>query len=126
MVTRRARGFTLIEILLALSIVALLVSLALPRFFASLERSKEVALQDDLKTMRGTIDKFYADTGKYPDTLAQLVEKNYLRAVPVDPLTEAADTWVLVPPKNAEDRGIYDVKSGASGRTRAGTPYGEL
>ena len=126
MVRRAARGFTLIEILLALSIVALLLTLALPRYFASLERSKEVALQENLKTMRGTIDKFYADTGKYPETLSQLVDKNYLRAVPVDPVSESADTWVLLPPKNVEDRGVYDVKSGAPGRTRAGTPYGDL
>jgi general secretion pathway protein G len=120
------RGFTLIEILLALSIVGLLLTLALPRYFASLERSKEIVLQENLKVLRSSIDKFYGDTGKYPESLSQLVEKNYLRSVPVDPVSESAETWIAVAPRNSEDHGIYDVKSGAQGRTRAGVPFGEL
>lgn len=126
MVRRPLRGFTLIEILLALTIVALLLTLALPRYFASLERSKEVVLRENLKVLRTTIDKFYADTGKYPESLAQLVDRNYLRAVPLDPVSESADTWIAVAPRNSEERGVFDVRSGAQGSTREGVAFGDL
>ncbi|MBL8525942.1 MAG: prepilin-type N-terminal cleavage/methylation domain-containing protein [Betaproteobacteria bacterium] len=119
-------AFTLIEILLALTLIALLLTIAAPRYFSSLERAKEVALQENLKILRRAIDHFYADTGKYPDSLLQLAEKYYIRAVPVDPFTETAESWVTLPPKNTEDRGIADIRSGATGQTKDGRSYADL
>lgn len=123
---RHKTGFTLIELLVVMSILALLLTLALPRYFSSMDHSKEVTLQENLKTMRDTLDKFYADRGRYPDSLEQLVTERYLRNVPVDPITESTQTWITVAPENIEQGGIYDVRSGASGNTKNGTPYVEL
>jgi general secretion pathway protein G len=123
---RLRRGFTLIELLVVLAIVALLATIALPRYFNSLQHAKEVTLKQDLSVMRDTLDKFYADTGRYPATLDELVEKNYLRAVPVDPLTQSASSWIIVAPTNSDLDGVYDVKSGASGNTRDGVSFGDL
>jgi general secretion pathway protein G len=117
------RGFTLVELLVVMAIIATLLSIVAPRYFNSLDRSKETVLRQDLNVMRDAIDKFYSDTGKYPGELAELVEKRYLRAVPVDPLTESADTWVVVPPADGSS-GIYDVKSGSPAQAKNGTYYG--
>ena len=119
------RGFTLIELLVVITIIALLLSIAVPRYFGGVDRAKEVVLQEDLATMRDSIDKFYADTGKYPDTLADLVSRKYLRKLPVDPLTESAETWVVIPPDDSKKGSVYDVKSGATGTARDGTAYSE-
>ena len=91
---RGARGFTLIELIVVMSIVALLVTVALPRYFSHLDRSKEAVLRADLATMRDALDKHFADRGRYPDRLEALAELRYLRAIPVDPITESATTWV--------------------------------
>lgn len=116
------RGFTLIELLVVMAIIATLLSIVAPRYFNSLDRSKETVLRQDLNIMRDAIDKFYSDTGKYPSELAELVQKRYLRAIPVDPLTESAATWVAVPhPGGAE--GVYDVRSGSSEQAKDGTLY---
>ncbi|MDR1349985.1 MAG: type II secretion system GspH family protein [Zoogloeaceae bacterium] len=124
---QKRNGFTLIEILIVMAIVALLLTIALPRYFGSLERSKDVALQENLKVLRLSLDRFYVDKGRYPQVLEELVEQKYLRAVPVDPITESADTWVLIPARNEEEEeGIGDVKSGAPGTTKDGRSYGEL
>src|SRR5579871_1479605 len=95
---RRDRGFTLVELLVVMAIIATLLSIVAPKYFNSLDRSKETVLRQDLNVMRDAIDKFSSDTGKYPGDLAELVEKRYLRAIPVDPLTESADTWIAIPP----------------------------
>lgn len=118
-------GFTLIELLVVMAIVATLVTIALPRYFNSVEKSKEVTLKQSLAVMRDAIDKFYADTGRYPNALEELAEKRYIRAVPVDPITESAATWVVVPPGDAAGaKGtVYDVKSGAGGNALDGTAY---
>lgn len=123
---RLARGFTLIEMLMVLAIVALLLSVALPRYFSALEKSKDVALQENLKVLRISIDRFFADKGRHPETLEELVEFKYLHAVPVDPVTESNASWVLVPSRDANERGIVDVKSGAPGTAADGKAYGSL
>jgi general secretion pathway protein G len=122
---RRTGGFTLIELLVVMSVVALLVALAVPRYFGNLEKSKETALRHTLAVTRDSIDKYYADNGKYPDELATLVSKRYLRSLPVDPITESSATWTVVPPPDPEKAGVYDVRSGAEGAGRNGKPFGE-
>ena len=117
------RGFTLIELLAVMAIIATLLTLAVPRYFRSLQRSREAVLQQDLTTLRESIDKFYGDTGKYPQSLAVLVEKRYLRAIPVDPINKAADKWVVVTADDPEDNGVKDVRSGAEGVGEGGVPY---
>ena len=118
-----ARGFTLIELLVVMAIIALLLSIATPRYFNSVEKTKEAVLRQDLSTMRDAIDKYYGDTGSYPDNLNDLVSKKYLRKLPVDPVTDSANTWVVVPPSDADKGGVYDLHSGAPGNGRDGTPY---
>jgi general secretion pathway protein G len=122
----RVRGFTLIELLVVMAIIATLLSLVAPRYFASLEKSKEAVLKQNLRVMREAIDQHYADREKYPETLEELVGKKYLRTIPPDPITESATTWVVTAPENPELGAVYDVKSGAEGKTQDGTPYGEL
>lgn len=117
------RGFTLIELLVVLAVIALLLTIAVPRYFHSVERSKEAVLKQDLATMRDAIDKYYGDSGKYPEVLEDLVSKKYLRNIPVDPITESATTWIVVPPQDAAQGGVYDVTSGAQGNGQDGSAY---
>ncbi len=119
------RGFTLIELLVVITIIALLLTIAVPRYFGGVDRAKEAVLQENLATMRDSLDKFYADTGKYPATLDELVSRRYLRKIPVDPLTGSSETWIIIPPEGPRKGGVYDVKSGAPGATRDGTPYSD-
>lgn len=118
-------GFTLIELLVVLAIVSTLLMLVAPKYFNRLEGSKEIVLRDNLRTTREVLDKFYADTGSYPDSLQELVEKHYLRSLPVDPLTESATGWQLVPAPEGYKGAVYDIHSGAQGRARDGTNYAE-
>lgn len=124
MVTR-ARGFTLIELLVVMAIIATLLMLAVPRYFASEDRAKEAVLKENLFQMRDAIGKYYADKGKYPESLDALASEKYLRAVPLDPITDSSVTWVLVPPEDPEQSGVYDVRSGAEGQASDGTLYGD-
>lgn len=119
----KARGFTLIELLVALTIVALLLSIVAPRYFGGLARADEAALKENLYLMRDAIDKYFADTGKYPASLDELAAKKYLRAIPLDPMTQSPTTWLVVPPADTKLGAVYDVKSGASGAGRDGKPY---
>nr|WP_220459805.1 type II secretion system protein [Rugamonas fusca] len=122
---RRAAGFTLIELLVVLGIVALMLTLAVPRYFPSIDKSKEIVLADNLRNLRGVIDQYYGDTGRYPDSLEQLVEKKYLREMPVDPITDSSTTWIVLPPEDGSKGGVYTIKSGAPGNDRSGKPYSE-
>ena len=123
MKTRKVRGFTLIELLVVMAILALLLSIAAPRYFESVDRAKEAALRTDLRVLREAIDKYKADTGRLPDSLEQLAQAKYLRSVPVDPITDRDNSWVLIPRADGQLEGIDDVHSGAPGNGRAGTPY---
>jgi general secretion pathway protein G len=119
-------GFTLIELLVVLAIIALLATLAVPKYFQSIDKSKEAVLAENLRITRETIDKFYGDTGHYPESLQELVDKKYLRTLPYDPIAESTTTWQLVPPDDAEQKGIYDIRSGAKGNNRDGVPFGQM
>jgi general secretion pathway protein G len=121
--TGRRRGFTLIELLVVMAIIATVLTIAVPRYFHSIQRAREAVLKQDLTAMRESIDKFYGDTGKYPQTLAVLVEKRYLRRIPVDPITKAADKWIVVNSEDPEDNGVKDVMSSAEGTGENGVPY---
>jgi type II secretion system protein G len=126
MVTR-PRGFTLIELIVVMAIVALLAGIAAPRYFASVDRAKANSLRSSLAVMRDALDKYAADKGRYPDTLDQLVQDRYLRAVPEDPLTGSSASWVLLPPPPAADLAgrVGDVRSGAAGRAPDGSLYAD-
>ena len=119
------RGFTLIELLVVMAIIATLLSIAAPRYFGQVDTAREKALLQSLEVMRDAIDKFRADTGKYPATLNELVEKRYLRKLPLDPITESAETWEVVPPPDPNESGVWDVRSGARGSGRDGRPFAE-
>ena len=127
MVTRVARraGFTLIELLIVFAIIGLLLTLALPRYFGSVEHSKETVLKENLYQMRDAISRYYSDKGRYPESLDALAADRYLRQVPLDPITESAATWQIVQPADAQRSGIYDVRSGAPGKARDGTDYAQ-
>jgi len=123
-----SRGFTLVELMVVMAIVALLLALALPRYFNHLESSRETILKQDLAVMRDAIDKFHGDRGRYPDSLDELVSERYLRALPVDPITDRSDTWQTVAPAfneagESETGELYDIKSGAAGTARDGSAY---
>lgn len=124
----KAPGFTLIELLIVMAIMAVLLTVAMPRYFQSVERSKEVTLQQSLNVVRDAIDKYYADRGKYPESLGELVQARYLRSLPVDPVTSTTDTWVIVPPPagTAGAGGVYDLRSGAPGKAADGRAFSEL
>nr|WP_183678244.1 MULTISPECIES: prepilin-type N-terminal cleavage/methylation domain-containing protein [unclassified Janthinobacterium] len=121
----RRGGFTLIELLVVLGIIALLLTLAVPRYFPSFDKAKETVLMDNLRNLRTTIDQYHSDTGRYPDSLEQLVTKKYLRALPIDPITDSDASWTIVAPPDDTPGQVYDVKSGAPGNDRSGTPFAD-
>jgi general secretion pathway protein G len=118
------RGFTLIELLVVLAIVATLLTLAVPRYFQHVERSKEAVLRENLATVRDAIDQYHADTSSWPPTLESLAEKRYLRTPPADPITERTDTWQLISPPDG-GTGVYDIRSGAEGTGLNGQAYAD-
>lgn len=121
----KVSGFTLVELLVVLTILALLLTLAYPKYFSSVERAQEAALKQTLNTLREGIDKYYADTGKYPDSLEQLVEKKYINKLPLDPITDSTETWVLEPPEPPLEGTIVDIHSGATEKAKDGSLYSE-
>ncbi|CAB3769692.1 type II secretion system protein [Paraburkholderia humisilvae] len=124
--SNRSAGFTLIELLIVLAIIALLMTLALPEYFHSIDASKEKVLAQNLHVTRIAIDQFYGDLGRYPDSLQELVDKHYLRALPLDPITDSTGTWQIVPPEEPFPGNIYDIKSGAEGTDADGKSYGAM
>ncbi|KQP17155.1 type II secretion system protein G [Pseudorhodoferax sp. Leaf265] len=121
----RPRGFTLIELLVVLAVVATLLALVAPQYFGSVDRAKEVVLKENLATLRTTIDKFYADSGRYPETLQELVDRRYLRHVPEDPVSQTSDAWVIVPPPQGEKGSVFDIRSASAGVGRNGKAFAE-
>ncbi len=124
---RDGRGFTLIELIVVMAIVALLLSIAAPRYLRSIDRARENTLRTSLAVMRDAIDQFAADKDRYPDSLEELVEARYLRGVPDDPLTGNARTWVtLTPPSDGSLPGkVFDVRSGAAARAADGRLFAD-
>ena len=118
-------GFTLVEMLVVLAILALLLTLAAPKYFSSIDRAKEATLKQDLNTLRESIDKYYADNGRYPNTLKDLVDKKYIRDLPLDPITNSTETWQLLPPEPPLEGMVFDIKSGAEGLAKDGTAYAD-
>jgi general secretion pathway protein G len=126
---RRCEGFTLLELITVVAIISILVGIALPNYKTAILQSREAVLKEDLFRFRDVIDQYYADKGKYPGSLDALVDEGYLRKVPTDPMTGAAD-WEVVPseadPDNPSDiPGVYDVKSASASTSQSGTPYNE-
>lgn len=122
---RRLAAFTLIELLVVLAIVAVLLTLAAPRYFQHIQTAKEAALRENLQTLRRVLDAYHEDLGRYPDSLDELVEKHYLRALPIDPLTDSPTTWTLLPAPEGYEGAIYDVRSGSQGTARDGSVYSD-
>lgn len=120
-----SRGFTLIELMVVMTVIALLISIAVPRYFHSVEKAKEATLKQSLSVMRIAIDKFYGDNDRYPVSINELVNKKYIRAVPVDPITESTETWVTQAPSLDVSNVVFDIKSGAPGTAKDGTAYSE-
>ena len=120
---RTLHAFTLIELLVVLAIIATLLTIAVPRYFGSLENAQEKSLRQSLSIIREAIDHHYGDLGKYPDSIQDLVTRRYLRSVPADPITNQTDSWVPVPPNEPGKGAMRDIKSGAPGNARDGTPY---
>lgn len=118
-------GFTLVELLVVMSIIALLMSIAVPRYFHSTDKAREAVLKQNLAQMRDAIDKFYGDRGRYPDALDDLVSRKYLRRIPPDPITDSPRTWLTAPPEVTGIGRVYDVKSGAPGVALDGSKYGD-
>jgi general secretion pathway protein G len=119
----RFNGFTLIELLVVLAIVATLLTLVAPKYFNQIEASKESVLLDNLHSTREVINKFYADLGRYPDSLDELIEKNYLRSLPYDPVVDSKTSWQIIAAPAGYKGKVFDLKSGATGVSRKGEAY---
>lgn len=119
------RGFTLIELLIVLAIVATLLTMVAPKYFNQLETSKEAVLKENLQTIRHVIDQFYSDKGRYPESLTELVDTQYLRSIPKDPITESTTTWLITGVPAGQKGSVYDIKSGATGQSKNGQNFSD-
>lgn len=121
----RRKGFTLIEVMVVIAIAALLLTLAAPRYFGQVDAAKEAVLRDNLRLTRSVIGHFYGDIGRYPESLAELVEKRYLTSLPMDPITQSTETWQIEPVPEGFKGQVYNLRSGAPGNARDGTPFAQ-
>ncbi len=126
----RRRGFTFVELMIVMAIIAVLLSVAIPIYSRSITRAKESVLRNNLFTLRTVIDEYTYDKQKAPQTLQDLVSDGYLRQIPVDPITTTADSWKIIPEDqsntvNQTEPGIFDVRSGSDRTSLEGTPYSE-
>lgn len=123
------KGYTLIELVIVMAIIAILATMAQPNYERTRIKAKETSLQRSLFIFRDVIDQFYADHGLYPENLDELCNEKYIRAVPKDPFTGSADTWIIIPPEEVEDGevggGVYDIHSGSDKVSLNGVPYNE-
>lgn len=127
---RGIRGFTLIELMIVMAIITIIISIAVPMYQKAILRSKESVLHNNLFTMRMVIDEYTYDKQKAPQTLQDLVSDGYLRAVPIDPMTNSDRSWRIIPEDasnstSQSEPGIYDVRSGSDQKSLEGTPYSE-
>jgi general secretion pathway protein G len=122
---RRGRGFTLIELLVVLAVLAVLAGIVTPIYLDRVDEARETVLRQNLLGLRQAIDQHYRDRGSYPQSLQALVERRYIRAVPEDPITGRADTWVIVAPQGQGGAGVFDVRSGAASRARDGSEFAQ-
>lgn len=116
-------GFTLIELLVVMAIIGTLLTIAVPRYLHSVDRSKEAVLRQNLSLTREALDKYFGDNGKYPDSLDDLVSKKYLRSLPYDPIAESNTSWQIIAPVGPDKGAVYDIKSGAQGKALDQTDY---
>lgn len=120
------RGFTLIELVVVMAIVALLVAIAAPRYVASVDNARDQSLRTSLRVMRDAIDQYYADKGQYPGSLQELRDARYLREIPVDPMTQRSDSWVTTTSEGGSNAGgMVDVRSGSQELDLLGEPYAQ-
>ena len=127
---RECRGFTLIELMIVVTIIGILAAIAAPNYQWGIIRAREAVLRENLYNFRTTIDQYLADQGKYPDSLQDLTDKKYLRDIPADPFTKSKETWVIVAPPTPADGSevkgaVYDVHSGSDLIGSNNVPYNE-
>lgn len=115
-------GFTIIELLVVMAVLAILTAVVLPRYVDKVEVARETALKQNLHGLRTAIDQFYRDQSRYPESIDELVSKRYIRAIPIDPMTEQANTWAVTPPREGGN-GVFDVRSGSPRKARDGSAY---
>lgn len=121
-----SRGFSLIELMVVMTIIAVLVMIALPRYQGSVNNAKVTTLKADLHALRDSIDRFHDDKGRFPASLQEMVDEHYLRSIPIDPITDSAQTWATVEETDGDRTAVVDVHSGAKGDAAPGVAYSEL
>ena len=122
---RRRRGFTLIELLVVLAILAMMMLLAVPRYYSQLDASRETVLRENLRTVREMLDRFHGDKARYPESLKELVELRYLAGLPLDPMTESSATWIIETPPPGYKGEVFNIRSGSTAVGKNGRAYAE-
>jgi len=125
LIIKSNRGFTLIELMIVMSIVGILLTIAQPMYRESTIKAREAVLMENLFSLRDVIDQYYVDKGRYPDSLEDLTGSGYIRSIPKDPFTKSSETWQLIPPPEGYEGSLYDVHSGSEAIAVDGTAYNE-